>query len=471
MKKYLRLWLLACLLFPLLALAKEASLSMIYTNALHDELPFAIFTKGGWQPDPRARFVKLHLYFDDPIVIKGLTLDTCGAKIDPYISVFFNFDQWILQLTPDLAGEIPEAMYPKQEGGLLEFGGFDKSVEVRSLTFNFEKNSGFKVCGIHLKDPEGQTYTIKSPRLESGAVEASSTLSPLSAYDPIYMFDSRFEFGWASNQQAKDVNLKFSFEKPVQVEKIRIWNGYQRSVTHCTANSRARKIQITGDDGYKAEITVEDKLGSQIVALPKPFKGKELKFDIVDSFPGKSYKDLVISEIRFFGDGEWFMLDPTKTLQQGIAVNQERFTKAGVAALLNDSYTAYEEMDKEPYFISSRLRLRADGSFYMSGYVGEEYQYFSLGNYEIKDSNATSGLKIRFFGLYYETEAYGDCNGCGRDCNKSAEPEEGAIEQKIFQEFMTIKPVAGGKFEIVNQSGGKKIKFNKLTYGREQGTP
>jgi hypothetical protein len=465
------IWLLLSffLMAPSIASAKDASLSMIYTNALHDELPFAIFTKGDWRPDPKARFVKLHLYFDEPIMVKGLAVDTCGTKVDPNISIFFNFDQWILQLDPDLAGEIPRALYPQQSGSLLVFdGGFENAIEVRSLTFNFEHNSGFKVCGIRLKDPQGQTYNVKSPRLVGGTVAASSTLEPRTAYDPIYLFDSRFEYGWASNQQAKDVNLTFRFDQPTRIEKVRIWNGYQRSVTHCYANSRARKIRVTGDGGYASEISVRDVLGSQVVVLPKPFEGKELKFEIVDSFLGKTYKDLVISEVRFFDGKEWFLLDPTQPLKNSISVNRSRFAKAKVAALLNDSYSGEQEIKKEPYFITSSLRLRSDGSFYMSGSIGEagNSQYFALGNYEIKDATEVKGIRLRLFGLYYETVVYGDCNGCGRDCNKNATPE-GGTEQKIFQEIVTIKPTKDGKFEVVNESGGRKIRFDKLVYERQ----
>lgn len=233
-------------------------------------------------------------------------------------------------------------------------------------------------------------------------------------------------------------------------------------------NSRVRKIHVTGDGGYEAEISVRDILGSQVVALPKPFEGRELKFEIIDSFLGRSYKDLVISEIRFFNGNEWFMLDPTKTLKSSITANRNQFLKGKVAALLNDSYSAEQEINKEPYFISSKLRLRADGSFYMSGNIGEAggFEYFALGNYEIKDVIDSAGIKLRVFGLYHQTPVYGDCNGCGRDCNQSTASEDGT-EQKIFQEFLTIKPAKDGKFEVTNQSGGKKIKFGKLLYQRE----
>jgi hypothetical protein len=483
MKKLGWCW-IAVMLWPLTGAAKDASLSMIYTNALQDELPYAIFTQGKWSPDPKARFVKLHMYFDEPIMVKGLDIDSCGTKLKPDLSIFFNFDQWLLRLEPKLTGEIPQAHYPKERGGKLVFDEFENAVEVRSLTINFEANSGFKICGINLKDPQGQTYQIKTPRLVGGSVTASSILEPRSAYDPIYLFDSRFEYGWASNQKAKDVSLSFGFDQPQRIESIRIWNGYQRSVTHCYSNSRVKTIKLSGDGGYSAVISVRDILGSQLIKLPKPFEGKQLKFEVVDAFLGKTYKDLVISEIRFHDGKGWFMLDPTRELKNGIVFNRQQFVKAGVAGFLNDSYRAERSNEGVPptssqdpgpetpgSYVSTTLRLRADGSFYMSGYFDNAEdgtaKYFSLGNYEIKEASATTGLKLRLFGLYYETPEYGDCNGCGRDCNQ-ASTEEGVSEQKIFQEIFTLKPTRNGRYELVNQSGGKKIKFDKLTLEREK---
>jgi len=471
-------WLLApivaiCAFQASASFAADAWLSMVYTNALHGELPFSLFSKGKWSPDQKARFVKLHLYFDEPIAVKGLEIDDCGSGLDPNISLFFNFDQWILSADSNLAGEIPEAIRPRRDGDLLVLEGFEESIEVRSLTINFENNTGFTICGIIFKDPDAHTYKVKTPALAGGTVGSSSILAPRTAYDPIFLFDSRFEYGWASDRKARDVSLDFKFDKPRRVEKIRIWNGYQRSVPHCTANSRARKIRITGDGGYNSEITVGDVLGSQVIDLPKPFEGRNLKFDIVDSYAGKSYKDLVISEIRFFGDEEWFMLDPTHQLKSAIAVNRTAFVKAGAEALLNDSFVG--ERETENRWSKARLRLRADGSFYISGFAEgydasgapvSENQYFSLGNYEIKKSSDAGGIRLRLFGLYYETEIYGDCNGCGRDCNKTDLPD-GVTLQKIFQEYVVIKPAEYGNFALVNESGGKKLPFKELPLRRE----
>jgi len=466
MKKVLQALLLFTAMLASNVYAKDATLSMVYTNALGNELPFAIFSGKGWSPDSKARYVKVHMYFDEPVVIQGLEIDSCGSRMDPNISVFFNFDQWVMHIDPSLSGEVPNSLHPVQKGNLLVLAGFDKKVEVRSLTFNFERSSGFRICGIHLKDPQGETYNIKTPSLAAGTVEASSTLPPQTAYDPIFLFDSRFEYGWASNKQAKNVSLDFKFDQPHRIEKIRIWNGYQRSVTHCQANSRAKVVRLTGDNGYSEKITIRDILGAQVITLTKPFTGKHLKFDVIDSFLGKSYKDLVISELRFFDGQEWFMLDPTHKLQEGIEANRNLFAKSITSSLLNESFKGYFQNEGE-YYPGVILRLRADGSFYIANAPDSDPpEYFALGNYEIKSADAKKGLRLRLFGLYYESDMYGDCNGCGRDCNKNMTSDDGSI-QKIFQEFVAIKPATPGKFTIVNESGGKKLHFDKLFLSKE----
>ncbi len=454
------------------ARAADASLSMVYTNALGDDLPFSIFSKHGWSPDANARFVKLHMYFDEPIMVQGLSIDTCGSSIKPELSIFFNFDQWLLRTTPMLDGEVPNALVPIQDGNLLVLKDFKKPIELRSLTINFEHNSNFRICGINLKNPKGEVYNIKTPELVKGSVTASSTLAPASAYDAIYLFDSRFEYGWASNKEAKNVDLSFSFDEPKRIEKIRIWNGYQRSVMHCISNSRVKTIRITGDGGYDEQVTVKDTLGSQVIQLPKPFEGKNLKFTVVDSFQGKSYPDLVISELRFYNGKSWFMLDPSTKLRQNIAENRSKFAVGGAQWLLNDSYIARTDNDEEIQINGDNsgtfLRMRADGSFYLSMNYGDDTS-FALGNYEIKQAEKSKGLRLRLFGLLHHTHLYGDCNGCGRDCNKLNQPDEdGNTEtQLIFQEMVTIRPDKDGKFLVVNESGGKKLYFEKLLITRE----
>lgn len=453
---------LLILLVPNYGWAKEVTLSMAYTNAVGEKLPFDLFKDGQWSPDPKARFVKLHMYFDEPIKISTFQIINCKKQLKP-VTVFINFDQWILNLDENLEGVVPPALHTEQKENVTEISGMD-NVEVRSLTWNFENNSGFSICGMNLVDGDGTRHAIRVPRIVKGSAVADSTLKPHAAYDIMNLFDSRFEYGWASNRKNKNVTLAFNFQKEQTVKQIRIWNGYQRSVKHCFENARAKTILLTGDGGYKATINVKDQLGAQLIALPKPFKGKNLKMKVIDSYPGKTYKDLVISELRFFDGKEWFLLDPLPKMKKDIAYNRKQFNKANLGHLLNDGY----DSDRSGGH-SSRIRLRADGSFYFSGYFykgDNDVSYFALGNYQVKKVSSKE-IKIRLFGLYYEVEVYGDCNGCGRDCN-TAEGDDSA-GGKIFQEYVTLSLDKKGRPIMKNLSGGKKLKFVELKLFREGG--
>lgn len=450
--------------------AKEVFLAGIYTNALGAELPYSIFSKKNWSPEGQAHFVKLHLYFEEPLRVKSIEINTCGSKMNPEMSVFFNFDQWAKSSLSHRGEEVPKAFYPRKTNDLLILEGIDKNLEVHSLTLNFEENSGFKICHLQLKDPKGQVYIVKPPALVTGKVQASSTREPVSAYDPLFLFDSRFESGWSSNKQNKNIHLKFLLDQPRRIEKIQVWSGVQRSLMPCVSPSRAKRLKITGDNGYQTEISFKNLAGSQVIKLPKPFEGKEFKLEILESYGGKSSQDLTLSEIRFFDGKEWFLLDPTSKLNEIIAYHQAQFTKAKVAPLINDSYKANQEIKKDPFWISSKIRLRADGSFYLSGYFGEGEgtEYFSLGRYEVKEADESKGLKLRLLGGLYESAAYGDgdCDGCGQDCPKNETAAEGT-KQKTFDETITIKPSKKGKFEISNDSGGKSLNFKKLEFSKE----
>ena len=453
------------------AFAKDAYVSMMYSNAIDQESPFQLIRTGSWKAAREARYVKLHIYFDEPVPMSGVEVDGCIEPSDSKFSVWLNFEQTHFYTNDE--GEEPEFVYPAKGGfaGKTYFAReYPKGTEARSLTFNFESWQGVSLCGLRVYDAEGKPYHLVAPAAVGGTAIASSTLSPLAAYDVMNLFDSRFEYAWASAGEAKGVDLVFRFDAPQTIDRLRLWNGYQRSGTHCVANSRAKKIEVSGDGGYSAVLEVKDELGSQVIALPKPFTGRELRLRIADAYVGKAYKDLVISELRFGGGGAWFMLDSLPMLRAASSANRAAFDAAGVtsALVLNQSY---QSSDPERESLSVTLRLRADGSFYLSGAAerdDEVRNYFALGKFEVALSQSAGGLRLRLFGIYYETEAYGDCNGCGRDCNRKSDAKTG----KIFEEYVRVKFLPDSKplpvLQIENESRGKKLPFEKLALSAEQ---
>lgn len=428
-------------------------ISMMYSNSSSQGLPFDLVSKGRWQPDPNARFVKLHLYFDHPVALSRYEVTPCDKPFSQPISVFANFDEWLWKLDPDAEQPEPLAQEKVKQG----MGGeVDQSTLIHSLTFNFEKNKGFALCSIALFDAKGKQIELSVPHIVAGHATASSTLAPESAYSVMNLFDSRFESAWSSNHETTKSALSFNFDDTQTITRLRLWNGYQRSPEHCIANSRLRNLHIEGDNGYAADVKVDDVMGGQEIALPRPYSGKTLRLTAQDAYRGRAYPDLVISELRFGSERDWFMLDPLPHIREGVAANRKAFADAGLAAMLDDGLTDSDAKTRE--LRGTNLRIRGDGSFYLSSMVypdgddGEPTQYFAIGSYEIKAHDPAKGMQVRLFGLFHDSAAYGDCNGCGRDCNR---PD--ANKEKIFQALVWLRPgKSAGQF-VFEPTANKRL--------------
>ncbi|MDH4224297.1 MAG: hypothetical protein OEW12_01460 [Deltaproteobacteria bacterium] len=458
-KSALALWVgLVLSFFAAPALGGEVLwLNMVAATSVENQSPFQIFTGGGWRAEKDAQFVKVHLYFDRDFDFSQMDVTTC-SPLDQKKSIwaYLNFDGEFLFSDPDSDHSV--SIKAK------------KPIPVHSVTLNFRSNSNLCIQSIQLKGRDGTPYDIRVPRFVSGGVNASTTLKPAKAYNVMNLFDSRYENAWSTDGQTTGGVLTFVFDQPQSVQKLKIWNGYQRSDVHCIENSRVKTLHLEGDNGYTADVPVLDVMGGQEIPLPKPFTGKKLTLTITDGFKGKTYKDLVITELRFFDGQGWFMPDPTPQILAVAADNRQSFRQAGMDDLLNQ--TLLREI-RDAGDDEGELRLRPDGSFYLSNTIYGKYvekeggqrvaKQEGLGNYEVK-STKDGRLELRLFGILRTTIQKGvtfDCNGCGRDCNQ-AKKGLGKSE-KIFQEFITLQKRVGGgddsgPFEVGNTSG-KHLKF------------
>jgi hypothetical protein len=341
-----------------------------------------------------------------------------------------------------------------------------KPVTAHSITINFEKNVHPTVSAIRLFDPQGTEIHLNVPLVAEGTAEASSTLDPQSSYDVMNLFDSRYEYAWASNHLATGVTLGFDFKQKQAVTKIKIWNGYQRSGLHCYSNSRVKRIKVIADGQDAGDLPVADKMGPQVLTLPKPLHVQSLKLVCTDAYLGKAYKDLCVSEMRFFDGKDWFLLNPLPRALSIAAANHQQFQQAGLDKILNESLVQ-EKTKPASELRGDRVstwdfRFRPDGSFFMNHRVSEgdalQSADYVLGNYEIKTVGKNT-INLRIFGLlrnsYYGEQ---DCNGCGRDCNGDSEEDEGI---SIFQDLITVSQ--DGQDYVINtrrRSRGKLILTN-----------
>jgi hypothetical protein len=452
--------LLAIWTAPIIAAGKDVSISMIYSNAIDQQLPLDVIKKDHWEANPKARFVKLHVYLDEATDLGRVEIDSCDTPFDA-LSVFGNFDERYVYADPKvpiLSSKVHS--YVKDKTTILDLSA--APLATRSLTFNFEKNRGVKVCGLRLYGVDQKLLKVSVPELVEGTVVASSTLKPSSAYGPLSLFDSRFEYGWATNGLSTGASLNFTFAKSERMDKMRIWSGYQRSLTHCQENARPKVIRFQADDGTDFLLPCKDSLGSQILEFPKTINVRSLTLTVQEAYPGNTYKDLVISEMRFGFQDKWFSLDPMPKFRIDIERNRADFERAGLGKILDDGYFSegfYTDgkWKASEFDESASLRLRSDGSFYIQASAPGN-KFFALGNYEVKDAKAGKPLSLKIFGLVHWTAVYGDCNGCGRDCNKSSPDDDAATgTQRIFSAYVTLSSNSDGSLQFRKEKGSRII--------------
>ncbi|OPL19317.1 MAG: hypothetical protein AVO35_11260 [Candidatus Aegiribacteria sp. MLS_C] len=265
----------------------------------------------------------------------------------------------------------------------------DLPVGIREVTMTVEVSEAGDLAPLRIV-PIGRA---------AGSVRASSSLEPEEAYSPDFLFDSRPAFGWADGNEedtGEGENLVFTLDEPVRIEQLRIWNGYQRSETHFLHNERASRISFGTCLENPGVYRLEDSMEPQVVTLDHPLEGDCFELDFLDVYSGEVYRDLVISEFRFFDGENWFILDTGTSEERKFAILEWAEGAEFGRILDRQLYLgAMENGDSwEPH--AQTLVLRSNGSFivWMEDYWvdGEEHMYAD-GNWQVID-----GSTVRIFG-------------------------------------------------------------------------
>lgn len=467
---------------------KKLHFSMVTSTSMENGLPFLVLGGKEWKAEPGAEFVKLHFYADNPFALSKVSIESCSGKFKDRIAAYVNFDE--VYASTDVQNSNSEVI-------------FDPVVQARSVTLNFQRNQNICIKSVKFFDEKKSSYRTYTPEIVSGTVSASETASPEPTYSVMNLFDSKYENGYSSVKGGVGVTFNFDFSEKKKISVLKIWNGYQRSDVHCIKNGRVKSLLLTGDDGYSAKVELEDVMGSQDIQLPTPFKGKKLTIKVDEIYPGLTEKGIVLSELRFGDDGEWFAMDTLPKSKDTAAKNFDAFAKASLRKVLNRGLTGREVSEAIDETISDlpvgaenevsveenldpptssdwTIRLRSDGTFFLEGSTartnydaGEESsnRFYGMGNYEIKDISPGK-IQMRIFGFLRKQTftnfldyGGGDCNGCGRDCNLVKNPDPNNTE-KIFQEFVTLQ-MRGKQFYLTNAKKTENLDFSTLELNLE----
>ena len=269
--------------------------------------------------------------------------------------------------------------------------------------FSYPSYAFIAISDLKVVTDKGETLRLVPPRRIKGSITASSMLAPEVAYSPANLFDSRKEFAWAEAavSSGEGETLTFEFGEPVNITAIQIWNGYQRSDEHFSANTRLRDFDFGENGGPTRTYTLRDTKAGQKIELQAPAKGSSFALKIKSVYPGKRYKDLAISDILFFNGAQPFVLHSTLPEKYQAAL-RSKGAGSPIATLLDKriSNQVSEDVSEGDNFLTSNsLILRSDGTFV---YYSENSSGGNLDISSIADGNweMLSSAQIKVFGKW-----------------------------------------------------------------------
>ena len=301
----------------------------------------------------------------------------------------------------------------------------------------FPENLETRLAEIELYGADGKLVKARPLHLEAGSISPSSVLTPPEAYHADFLFDSRLEFGWAEGKEDEGIgeSITFDFDREVKVTRLKIWNGYQRSDDHFQKNARVKDFTFGLAGGTEKAYQLGDTQSPNVIDLDDALEGKSFTLNIKSAYPGSKYKDLLMSELRFFDGQQWFGIESGGEAARKAAL-KEKVAGTPIEKLLDRNLT-YTEMDHiNDTEFTIRLILRSNGSYVLyKDFRGsrdntiKELREVADGNWEIQ--KVGSGfVRVKVFGKLHRI--------MDKDLVYKAKSKR--LGKRIYSEILTIYP-------------------------------
>ena len=292
----------------------------------------------------------------------------------------------------------------------------------------FPKNQNIGIQYLILQDRAGQEYKTVPPKIVKGRLAPSSNLNPLALYHAGHLFDFKPEFAWVEGAEGSGSgdSILFQFEEPQCISKMMIWNGWQASQTTFEGNARIKTMNFKPlEDTSRVFFRLKDAIMPNGVLLHQN-RSQNWVLKILDIYPGKSTRDLVISEILLFDcEDQPFIVNSglTEVFQNEILsqVEQTPIFEVLDTYIFNDiqSETANQYTQKS-------IVLHSDGSFCASS---EQY----LSEMDVTSDNLIDG----YWGILEANDEIAKLKLLGRWKSKNNPTIE--LTERVFEEELTIK--------------------------------
>ncbi|UII26243.1 hypothetical protein LVD15_23570 [Fulvivirga maritima] len=323
----------------------------------------------------------------------------------------------------------------------------------------FDQDFSIAISELEIFGKDDKPLKIITPEYINGVISTSSTLNPDIAYGPDNLMDCKKEFGWAEGSKGNGIGdeIKFHTNHPITINKLKIWNGYQRSQKHFKSNARLKTFQFGVAGSSLETYTLADMEGDQTIPLKQTLSGRDFVLIINDAYAGSAYQDLVISEIHFLRNDKTTLIrsnNREKNIDK-LKSNAPEILRNYLDKNISVSLSKRNEFENESeyYYETNSLIIRSNQSFVLyqmqtSSIEGmdEEDDYYASedtneiiadGNWELIETGE-GFVKIRIFGKIYSpttlTELY--------------QGEVTSDNVRIFQDQLTLTKelISGQKF-------------------------
>ena len=298
----------------------------LFRQMLHqssnDSLPVTylldVTKEGLWKPKTVDSGTNEGLFFQfqDPTLIDRIEIKVKGGADNFDINYYLDGKRNISKNKPkdhydNVSDNLAYAIVQQDSGNdrlfILGTGDYSfrskniktlKALHVKITSIFIKINSASAKAAIisirFFQDGNNGPLKVNVPVNIKGNIQASSTLSPETAYNVQNLFDSRVDFAWSTDgSKTKGIgeNVNIQLASPKDLSGLLIWNGYQRSETHYYANARPSLIKITINDNSPFLLKLKDQIGSQMLSFPSVVKnGQKITITIDDVFSGTKYQ-------------------------------------------------------------------------------------------------------------------------------------------------------------------------------------
>ena len=409
------------------------------TSTLHGHEVDALFdtqTDNYWETRPGAGPDEgIMLYFQNGMPLSALQLTESGSNFDPakaMMQVYVNgtaLPPGLPGQKVNLGGQAVKSLYLRFNATGRENAVDVVNNELKTVVRTYPADASIRIRSLQLWNDKNEEVRIVAPQQIPGTVKASSVLKNAPAFSAENLFDSRKEFAWVEGNSAsagENETLHFEFEQPVHITGMQIWDGYQRSDEHFSANARVRDFTFGQPGGPLQTYTLRSTKAGQKIDLSAALSGKSFDLQVKSVYPGTSYKDLAISEILFFDGATSFVVKTGFTEKTGNS--NKTAAKGSPLQPILDRRINNQTEDAE--MVNQSLILRSDGTFVM--YVVTEDtgdQILADGNWQLDKSDAGSAT-VSVFGKWFS------------QINLAAyyEGNTQEVATRIFRDVLTVTP-------------------------------